>query len=76
MCDHKRNRYIDILDYNENGKTTTKRVDINLFLNTLNAEAGRFKYSDKHLRDVLLKAQQIIATMADNSKCVVEDNYV
>lgn len=66
---------IDILDYNESNKTTTKRVDIDLFLNTLNTEAGRFKYSDKHLSDVLLHAQEIIATMADNSKCVLEDNY-
>ena len=39
------------------------KEDVDLFLNTLNAEAGRFKYSDQYLSMVLLRAQAIISAL-------------
>ena len=39
------------------------KEDVALFLNTLNAEAGRFKYSDQYLSMVLLRAQAIISAL-------------
>ena len=45
-------------------------TDIMLFCNTLNTEAGRFLYSDPHLHDILLKAEEIIMNMFEEGKNV------
>ena len=37
-----------------------ENVDVDIFMNTLDAEAGRFLYSDPDLRMVLLRAQHVI----------------
>ena len=44
-------------------ETCYGKENVDLFLNTLNAEAGRFLYSDQHLYRVLLRAQAIISAL-------------
>lgn len=44
-------------------ETCYGKEDVDLFLNTLNAEAGRFLYSDQYLHKVLLRAQAIISAL-------------
>ena len=39
------------------------KEDLDLLCNTLNAEAGRFMYTDQHLRNVLLRAQAAIVAL-------------
>ena len=39
--------------------------DLDLLCNTLNAEAGRFQYTDQHLRDVLLRAQAAVVALEE-----------
>lgn len=49
-------------------KTTAKdEEDLDLLCNTLNAEAGRFLYTDKHLYCVLIRAQAAITQLDEMS---------
>lgn len=52
-------------------QTAIKEEDVDLLCNTLNAEAGRFNYSDPSLRMVLLRAQATITALAEK----IDNNF-
>ncbi len=54
-------------------KKPTNKKDLDLLVNTLNAEAGRFLYSDPHLYKVLIQAQEAILTLSDKTRIFCND---
>lgn len=47
--------------------------DLDLLCNTLNAEAGRFLYSDPHLYQVLIRAQAAIQSLLELQEKIYEE---
>lgn len=41
---------------------------LDLFLNTLNAEAGKYLYENQHLHELLIRAQNVITLLREENQ--------